>query len=384
MLIRVVNDGDRPLPEMRLEPPVPKGWVCEPKTMDIPSIRPGGFLPVKFELNPGAKFSPEHMPLSRKLTIQTGYEIRSGQVNVIVRAQNRSMETLRDIILKPWMPPGYTSDVIPLIEKLTPDEVDRYSRHIIMPQVGSEGQRKLINSSILVIGAGGLGSPAALYLALAGVGKIGIADFDVVDRSNLQRQVLHRDSDIGKRKVVSAMETLKSYNPNVEVVMHDEPINSSNALQIINNYDGVINGADNFPTRYLICDATFLLKKPLFDGSVLMFDGQVTTYVPGKNCYRCVFPDPPPPGSVPSCSEAGVIGALPGLVGSIQAIEAVKYLLGVGDVLDGRMILIDALSMEFRTVKIRRDDNCALCGDDPKITELIDYEVFCGMPAVER
>ena len=271
-----------------------------------------------------------------------------------------------------------------MFNKLTPDEVDRYSRHIIMPQVGSEGQRKLINSSILVIGAGGLGSPAALYLALAGVGKIGIADFDIVDRSNLQRQVLHRDSDIGKRKVVSAMETLKSYNPNVEVVMHDEPINSSNALQIINNYDGVINGADNFPTRYLICDATYLLKKPLFDGSVLMFDGQVTTYVPGKNCYRCVFPDPPPPGSVPSCSEAGVIGALPGLVGSIQAIEAVKYLLGIGDVLDGRMILIDALSMEFRTVKIRRNDNCALCGDNPKITELIDYEVFCGMPAVER
>ena len=271
-----------------------------------------------------------------------------------------------------------------MFNKLTPDEVDRYSRHIIMPQVGSEGQRKLKNSSILVVGAGGLGSPAALYLALAGVGKIGVADFDVVDRSNLQRQVLHNDSDIGKRKVVSAMETLKAYNPNVEVIMHDEPINSSNALQIINNYDGVINGADNFPTRYLICDATFLLKKPLFDGSVLMFDGQVTTYVPSKNCYRCIFPDPPPPGSVPSCSGAGVIGALPGLVGSIQAIEAVKYLLGIGDVLDGRMILIDALSMEFRTVKIRRDSDCDLCGDEPKISELIDYEVFCGMPAVER
>ena len=271
-----------------------------------------------------------------------------------------------------------------MFNKLTPDEVDSYSRHIIMPQIGSEGQRKLIDSSVLIIGAGGLGSPAALYLALAGVGKIGVADFDVVDRSNLQRQVLHRDSDIGKRKVVSAMETLKSYNPNVEVIMHDEPINSSNALNIIKDYDAVINGADNFPTRYLICDATFFLKKPLFDGSVLTFDGQVTTYVPGKNCYRCIFPDPPPPGSVPSCSEAGVIGALPGLVGSIQAIEAVKYLVGIGEVLEGKMILIDSLSMEFRTVKIRKNDDCVLCGKNPKVTELIDYEVFCGMPAVER
>ena len=243
-----------------------------------------------------------------------------------------------------------------MINKLNPEQVDRYSRHIIMPQVGSEGQRKLLNSSVLIIGAGGLGSPAALYLALAGVGKIGIADFDVVDRSNLQRQV----------------------------VMHDEPINSKNALDIMNNYDVVINGADNFPTRYLICDSTFFAKKPLIDGSVLTFDGQITTYVPGGNCYRCIFPDPPPPGSVPSCSEAGVIGALPGLIGSIQAIETIKYILGAGDLLKGRMILIDALSMEFRTVKIRRNENCVLCGDNPSVKELIDYELFCGMPSVEE
>ena len=271
-----------------------------------------------------------------------------------------------------------------MINKLNPEQVDRYSRHIIMPQVGSEGQRKLLNSSVLIIGAGGLGSPAALYLALAGVGKIGIVDFDVVDRSNLQRQVLHRDEDIGKSKVISAMETLKAYNPDINVVMHDEPINSKNALDIMNNYDVVINGADNFPTRYLICDSTFFAKKPLIDGSVLTFDGQITTYVPGGNCYRCIFPDPPPPGSVPSCSEAGVIGALPGLIGSIQAIETIKYILGAGDLLKGRMILIDALSMEFRTVKIRRNENCVLCGDNPSVKELIDYELFCGMPSVEE
>ena len=270
-----------------------------------------------------------------------------------------------------------------MINKLNPEQVDRYSRHIIMPQVGSEGQRKLLNSSVLIIGAGGLGSPAALYLALAGAGRIGIADFDVVDRSNLQRQVLHRDEDIGKSKVTSAMETLKAYNPDVDVEMHDEPIASKNALEIINKYDVVINGADNFPTRYLICDATFFAKKPLIDGSVLTFDGQITTYVPGGNCYRCIFPDPPPPGSVPSCAEAGVIGALPGLIGSIQAIETIKYILGTGDLLKGRMILIDALSMEFRSVKIRRNENCVLCGDNPSVKELIDYELFCGMPSVE-
>ncbi len=269
------------------------------------------------------------------------------------------------------------------VDKLNPDQVDRYSRHIIMPQVGSEGQRKILNSSVLIVGAGGLGSPAALYLALAGVGRIGIVDFDVVERSNLQRQVLHRDEDVGKRKVISAKETINAYNPDVDVEVYEEPINSSNAMRIIDKYDVVINGADNFPTRYLICDATFFSKKALVDGSILSFDGQVTTYIPGSNCYRCIFPDPPPPGSVPSCSEAGVIGALPGLVGSIQAIETIKYLLGQGDLLEGRMILIDALSMEFRTVNIKRNIECALCGNSPSVTDLIDYELFCGVPAVE-
>ena len=262
---------------------------------------------------------------------------------------------------------------------LTPSQVKRYSRHLIMNGVGSIGQRKLLNSKVLIIGAGGLGSPVALYLALAGVGTIGIVDFDVVDVTNLQRQILHSDSDVGRPKVVSAKETLMAHNPDINVILHEEPISSENAMKIIPDYDVVINGADNFATRYLVCDASFFAKKPLVDGAILVFDGQATTYIPGKSCYRCMFPDPPPPGQVPNCAEAGVIGALPGLVGSIQAIEAVKIIMGVGNVLSSRMILIDALNMEFREINIKKDKNCKLCGDNPDVKELIDYEIFCGI-----
>ena len=262
---------------------------------------------------------------------------------------------------------------------LTPSQVKRYSRHLIMNGVGSIGQRKLLNSKVLIIGAGGLGSPVALYLALAGVGNIGIVDFDVVDVTNLQRQILHSDSDVGRPKVVSAKETLMAHNPDINVILHEEPISSENAMKIIPDYDVIINGADNFATRYLVNDASFFAKKPLVDGAILVFDGQATTYIPGKSCYRCMFPDPPPPGQVPNCAEAGVIGALPGLVGSIQAIEAVKIIMGVGNVLSSRMILIDALNMEFREINIKRDKNCKLCGDDPDVKELIDYEIFCGI-----
>ena len=265
------------------------------------------------------------------------------------------------------------------LKSLTPLQVKRYSRHIIMPNVGSVGQRKLINSRVLVVGAGGLGSPVSLYLSLAGVGTIGIIDFDVVDVSNLQRQILHSDSDVGKRKVESAKETLENHNPEVDVITHELPLNSENAMEIISQYDIVINGADNFATRYLVNDACFLLKKPLVDGAILVFDGQATTYIPGHRCYRCMFPDPPPPGEVPNCAEAGVIGALPGLVGSIQALEAIKLSLGIGETLTSRMLLIDALSMEFREIKIRRNPDCKLCGDNPEVTELIDYEIFCGI-----
>lgn len=262
---------------------------------------------------------------------------------------------------------------------LTPEQVKRYSRHLIMPQVGSKGQRNLLDAKVLIIGAGGLGSPVALYLALAGVGTIGIVDFDVVELSNLQRQILHRQQDIGRPKVLSAQQTLAEYNSDVKVVGHEAPLTSENAMEIIAQYDIVVNGADNFAARYLVNDASYLLGKPLVDGSILIFDGQASVFVPGQGCYRCLFPTPPPPGVVPSCAEAGVLGALPGLVGSIQATETIKLILGVGEPLVGRLLLIDALSMDFRTVKLRRNTACPLCGDNPTIHELIDYEIFCGL-----
>ena len=265
-------------------------------------------------------------------------------------------------------------------QALTPYQVQRYSRHIIMPQVGSAGQRKLLNAKVLMVGAGGLGSPIAIYLTLAGVGTIGIVDFDTVDVTNLQRQIQHMNDDIGKSKAQSAYATLKAYNPDVNVILHEEPITSENAFRIIPEYDIIVNGADNFPARYLVNDAAYLCNKPLVDGSILLFDGMATVYLPGQGCYRCLFPTPPPPGEVPSCAEAGVLGMLPGMVGTIQATETVKLILGVGESLSGRLLLIDALDMDFRTVKLRRNPECPLCGDNPTVTELIDYEMFCGMP----
>ena len=266
------------------------------------------------------------------------------------------------------------------VRPLTPYQVSRYSRHIIMPQVGSAGQRKLLDASVLVVGAGGLGSPICIYLALAGVGTVGIVDFDTVDVTNLQRQILHHNDDVGRPKVESARETLLAYNPDLNVALHEEPITSANAMGIMKGYDIIINGADNFPARYLVNDAAYLSGKPLVDGSILMFDGQATVFLPGQGCYRCLFPSPPPPGEVPSCAEAGVLGMLPGMVGTIQATETAKLILGVGTSLASRLLLIDALDMEFRTVKVRRNPDCPLCGDHPTVTELIDYEAFCGVP----
>ena len=267
--------------------------------------------------------------------------------------------------------------------QLSPEQVQRYSPHIIMPQVGSRGQRALLDSKVLVVGAGGLGGPVALYLALAGVGTIGLVDFDVVDLSNLQRQVLHNTGTVGMPKVQSAIQTLARYNPDASVIPHEFPINSENAMERVKEYDIVVNGADNFATRYLVNDAAYLNDKPVVDGSILIFDGQVTVYQPGKGCYRCLFPEPPPPGMVPNCAEAGVLGALTGTVGSIQATEVIKLVLGVGETLTGRLLLIDGLNMEFRVVKTRRNPNCPLCGDAPTVKELIDYEVFCGLVAPE-
>lgn len=273
--------------------------------------------------------------------------------------------------------------VIPAIaggQVLTPEQVTRYSRHIIMPQVGPVGQRKLMEAKVLVVGAGGLGSPASVYLALAGVGTLGIVDFDVVDLSNLQRQILHQADDVGRPKVESARQTITRYNPEVQVIAHPQPFTSENAMEIISQYDIVVNGADNFATRYLVNDAAYLCAKPLVDGAVLLFEGQAAVFLPGQGCYRCLFPAPPPPGVVPSCAEAGVLGVLPGVIGCIEAIEAVKLILGIGESLAGRLLIFDALTMEFRQVKIRRDPKCPLCGDDPTIHELIDYEAFCGSP----
>ena len=267
---------------------------------------------------------------------------------------------------------------------MTEEQIRRYSRHLMLPEVGGSGQRTLLNSRVLLIGAGGLGSPAALYLAAAGVGTLGIVDFDAVDLSNLQRQILHHGHDVGRPKVESAVDTIADLNPDVKVVPYREALSSANVRQIFTEYDVIVNGSDNFPTRYLANDACVFLKKPLVDGSIFKFEGQATVFRPGDGCYRCLYPAPPPPGVVPSCAEAGVLGVICGVIASIQGVETIKLLLGIGEPLVGRLVFFDALSMEFRQVKFRRDPQCPVCGDHPTITDLIDYQAFCGMPATAR
>ena len=258
------------------------------------------------------------------------------------------------------------------------EQIERYSRHIILTEVGGLGQTKLLESKILVIGAGGLGSPTALYLAAAGVGTLGIIDHDTVDISNLQRQILHGTSDVGQSKVVSAKATLNEINPDVEIVMYQQRLSSENVFQLFEDYDLVIDGCDNFPTRYLINDACVMMGKPNIHGSIFQFEGQVTIFYPGKGpCYRCLYPSPPPPGMAPSCQEAGVFGVLPGIVGSVQAVEAIKVLLEIGDPLIGQLLLFDALGMSFKRMKLHQDSECPICGANPTIHELIDYEEFC-------
>jgi molybdopterin/thiamine biosynthesis adenylyltransferase/rhodanese-related sulfurtransferase len=273
----------------------------------------------------------------------------------------------------------------PLVEpapELTNDEVRRYSRHLIIPDVGMDGQKRLKNAKVLVIGAGGLGSPALLYLAAAGVGTIGIAEFDEVDESNLQRQVIHGQSDVGKPKAQSAKESIAETNPYVEVVVHGERLDNDNVLQVFEGYDLIVDGTDNFATRYMVNDAAYFLGIPYVWGSIYRFDGQASVFAPtlvdDAPCYRCLYPEPPPPGMVPSCAEGGVLGVLCASVGSIQVNEAIKLLTGIGDPLVGKLMIYDALEMEYRKLKVRKDPNCALCGDNPTVTELIDYETFCG------
>ncbi|MFI2610840.1 adenylyltransferase/sulfurtransferase MoeZ [Kitasatospora sp. NPDC018619] len=275
----------------------------------------------------------------------------------------------------------------PLVEpadELTVDEVRRYSRHLIIPDVGMAGQKRLKNAKVLCVGAGGLGSPALLYLAAAGVGTLGIVEFDVVDESNLQRQVIHGQSDVGRSKAESARDSVKEINPYVDVVLHEERLDNSNVMEIFSGYDLIVDGTDNFATRYLVNDAAVLLGKPYVWGSIYRFDGQASVFWAEHGpCYRCLYPEAPPPGMVPSCAEGGVLGVLCASIGSIQVNEAIKLLAGIGDPLVGRLMIYDALEMNYRQVKVRKDPNCAVCGENPTVTELIDYEAFCGVVSEE-
>ncbi len=289
----------------------------------------------------------------------------------------------------------------PLVEpaaELTTEEVRRYSRHLIIPDVGMAGQKRLKNAKVLVIGAGGLGSPALLYLAAAGVGTLGVVDFDEVDESNLQRQVIHGQSDVGKPKAQSARESIAEVNPLVEVVVHEERLDNDNVMDIFRGYDLIVDGTDNFATRYMVNDAAYFLGIPYVWGSIYRFDGQASVFAPRVNawrededasslseapCYRCLYPEPPPPGMVPSCAEGGVLGVLCASIGSIQVNEAIKLLTGVGDPLVGKLMIYDALEMEYRKLKVRKDPHCALCGENPTVTDLIDYETFCGAVSEE-
>jgi molybdopterin/thiamine biosynthesis adenylyltransferase/rhodanese-related sulfurtransferase len=270
-----------------------------------------------------------------------------------------------------------------MLPDLSRDEILRYSRHLLIPEVGLEGQKKLLASSALIIGTGGLGSPVALYLAAAGVGRIGLVDFDVVDSSNLQRQIIHGTGTVGELKVESARARLRDLNPDIQVEIFNEPFTSANALQIARDYDILIDGTDNFPTRYLTNDLCVLTGKPNIYGSIYRFEGQASVFYAKEGpCYRCLFPEPPPPGLVPSCAEGGVLGVLPGTIGTIQATEAIKMLLGIGSSLVGRLLLYDALDMSFEYVKLKKNPNCKVCGPNPEVTELIDYDAFCGVPGL--
>jgi adenylyltransferase/sulfurtransferase len=289
--------------------------------------------------------------------------------------QARAYDRGDDVSLPPLVAPA---------DDLTVDEVRRYSRHLIIPDVGKTGQRRLKNAKVLCVGAGGLGSPALMYLAAAGVGTLGIIDFDVVDESNLQRQVIHGTSDVGKSKAVSAKETINEINPLVTVNLHEERLDSDNAMRIFADYDLIVDGTDNFATRYLVNDACVLLGKPYVWGSIFRFDGQASVFWAEHGpCYRCLYPEPPPPGMVPSCAEGGVLGVLCATIGSIQVNEAIKVITGIGEPIVGRLMIYDALDMTFRSVKVRKDPECPVCGKNPTVTELIDYEEFCGVVSEE-
>ena len=264
--------------------------------------------------------------------------------------------------------------------EFTDEQIERYSRHIMLPEVGGSGQQKMLEARVLLLGAGGLGSPAAYYLAAAGIGNLGIVDFDQVDLSNLQRQIIHSTERIGMLKTESAKKTIQALNPDVNVTLYNEKMDSSNIMNLIKDYDYVVDGSDNFPTRYLVNDACVMKNKTLIHGSIYRFEGQVTVFKPGDGpCYRCLYPEPPPPGMVPNCQEGGVLGVLAGVIGNLQVVEVLKLILGIGKPLVGKLLIYDALNTEFRNLRLRRDANCPMCGEKPTIKELVDYEEFCGL-----
>ena len=264
--------------------------------------------------------------------------------------------------------------------EFTDEQIERYSRHIILPEVGGSGQQKMLEARVLLLGAGGLGSPAAYYLAAAGIGNLGIVDFDRVDLSNLQRQIIHSTERIGMLKTESAKKTIQALNPDVNVTLYNEKMDSSNIMNLIEGYDYIVDGSDNFPTRYLVNDACVMKNKTLIHGSIYRFEGQVTVFKPGDGpCYRCLYPEPPPPGMVPNCQEGGVLGVLAGVIGNLQVVEVLKLILGIGKPLVGKLLIYDALNTEFRNLRLRRDANCPMCGEKPTIKELVDYEEFCGL-----
>lgn len=320
---------------------------------------------------------------------------RDAEIVLYCAGGNRSALAARDLTFmgytnvksmiggfKGWKDAGYKFEQGGLLSE---DDMQRYARHLILPEVGEKGQQQLLKGRVLLVGVGGLGCPTALYLAAAGVGKIGLVDADVVDKSNLQRQVLFSEADVGRPKVEAAKDRLLGLNSGIEVVTHYELLTSHNVFDIMDGYDIIVNGCDNFPTRYLVNDAAVMKGKPVVDGSIFRFEGQATVYAPGDGpCYRCLYPEPPPPGEVPSCAEGGVLGVLPGTVGLMQATEVVKLILGEGKSLVGRMLIYDAMEMKFREFKLRRDHQCPVCSDSPTITELIDYEQFCGLPSLSE
>jgi len=264
--------------------------------------------------------------------------------------------------------------------EFTDEQIERYSRHIILPEVGGSGQQKMLEARVLLLGAGGLGSPAAYYLAAAGIGNLGIVDFDRVDLSNLQRQIIHSTERIGMLKTESAKKTIKALNPDVNVTLYNERLDSSNIMNLIEDYDYIVDGSDNFPTRYLVNDACVMRNKTLIHGSIYRFEGQVTVFKPGDGpCYRCLYPEPPPPGMVPNCQEGGVLGVLAGVIGNLQVVEVLKLVLGIGKTLVGKLLIYDALNTEFRNLRLRKDENCPICSEKPTIKELVDYEEFCGL-----